>query len=143
MIEQIRKKCIEANPEIVELKFGCEVEGGFIYSWTNGVLVWLISQLGKGTQMQIPKEDFVKYKIIGRPIRIADVLLAIQENVEHYNEDIIVLVDGFIGFRPSEDRKYHDAILKGNSGCNWNLKDDNLDNQSKETINFIHNLLCK
>ena len=87
-IDKIREACIKANPEIEQICGGEDV-AHFCPNCSNK---------------------------IGRPIRLADVLLAIGE------------------VRP-------DFLLAVGHPANWNLKDDNLENQSEETIGFIHNLI--
>ena len=114
-IEEIRKKAILVNPEIVELKFGCEIK----YDNKNVRLVrqgftgnWLLE-----TGLSV---DISDYKIIGRPIRLADVLLAIMRKSDYNN--------------PTRNETFDLIRL-------WNCADDNLENQSEEMITFIHELL--
>jgi len=67
-------------------------------------------------------------EIIGRPIRLADVLLAIGKQKGHHK-----MSEGY------------------NAGCftltaswekeSWNLKENDLTKQSPETIDFIHKLI--
>lgn len=120
--DKLKQVIKAANPKIMELKFGCELEGGFIYSWSNGPLAWIISKNGEGSQIQIP--NIQDYKILGRPIRLADVLLALlASNNQIKDEDIDKLI--------------------WKMGLGWNLKDDNLDHQSDETKQFLINLLIQ
>lgn len=66
-----------------------------------------------------------------RDIRLADVLLAIQEN--HKNKgDILITSVGIFG-----------SIERGNLGHLWNLLNDSLDSQSDETISFLFNIIKK
>ncbi len=64
-----------------------------------------------------------------REIRLADVLLAIQGS----GNGFIGITDGGVFFH--ED----DGLLNGI----WNLKDNNLDNQSDELYKFLNKLLVK
>jgi len=92
-LEQIIKKCIEANPEIVEIR--------------------AVTKHG------------IKYPEVQREIRLADVLLALGD----INRPLTVNVLGYM------------LEYKNEKDAQWNLKDDNLEHQSGETIKFIHNLL--
>jgi hypothetical protein len=129
-LELIRQKCIEANPEIV-----AEEQIAIAYIWTTKG-EWVESvplQVGN-----IPNEldcPFCKGLTSGkcgvhgtaiakrsamRPIRLADVLLAFGERV--HNDDRI------------------DDLIKGTT-YSWNLRKDNLNEQSEQTINFLASLL--
>jgi hypothetical protein len=68
-----------------------------------------------------------------RPIRLADVLLALQSS------KIWIGLDdsgAFVQFDASKPKTC--SFL----GINWNLSNDNLDHQSDETKQFLINLLC-
>ena len=120
-LEKIRQAVIKANPEIVELKFGCEVE---FNDSSREVIIGIslenieVERVQTRTHYQIGVSNITE--IIGRPIRLADVLLAIGKNDPMGRNGI---------------QDYMDILIK------WKLKDDNLDNQSKECIEFIHGLL--
>ena len=142
-LELIRQKCIEANPEIVELKFGCEVilkqsifgrqKGvhGFVGATPDGIFIVFP---GDGHQIYCEEEN--AYEVIGRPIRLADVLLAIFEGkvYEKINEVPLILDSGLFG-----TSTVGHAIKT--SGYSWNLRKDDLNEQSEETINFLAKLL--
>lgn len=138
-IKLIKEKCIEANPEIMELKFGCyinpsvdsvwyvlhELVGGYV----NAIeIVQDEEHLVYGAKTRIfPKE------ILGRPIRLADILIAIEK---------VKLGDVYYSIRTGGE------IIKGNIETSyeeevsfWNLRTDNLDQQSPECIEFLENLL--
>jgi len=139
-IQFIRQKCIEANPEIVELKFGCLLRNkasGYISgiylgydSTTNNSLVskldggymWQFKALGNmrigdWTPTEMGKHGLSDWSIVGRPIHFADVALAIEEAHE----------------------------LSGNRAgeliSTWNLRKDSLEDQSPDTIQFLYELL--
>lgn len=73
-LEYIVKKCAEANPEIMELKFGCEIYHGvtaiFLGINNNGEL-W-VSEEG---QTKTKFWGISDIKILGREIQLSDVLL--------------------------------------------------------------------
>ena len=139
-LELIRQKCIETNPEIMELKFGCEVQ------YRNSEE--RVTAIGKEYQNpELPGCLFVpvgypkgtdEFKargnpeirtlhILGRPIRLADVLLAMQAQAEKDLANRQIPLP-----RPA---------LFGKVANQWNLKADDLSKQSEETINFIAELL--
>lgn len=144
----------EANPEIMKLKFGCEVEWGYEHSLNSISKVWrikkgkfinffdwqgnylMINFPGNKTNSKLLKEDI---KIIGRLIRLADVLLAIEEKTNGYDK-----IDGYLVNTIGDIArlKYKNSCLnKLSNTVNWNLKDDNLDNQSKQTKQFLIDIL--
>lgn len=135
-----------ANPELMELKFGCE------FDWTNEKLeqdrFFVLSNNPtqnlltgiEGFTLQAVKlnghrdifsfdnpddytdgETFFTFaKILGRPIRLADVLIAVRERFKP--------IAGYEAL-PILDR--------------WNLLNDNLDHQSDECRQFLYELLGK
>jgi hypothetical protein len=141
-LELIRQKCIEANPEIVELKFGCVVKNerhGWIQRVASDeshpvyendesekVVYWAIS-LDSAT-MRLGNED---WKIIGRPIRLADVLLAIEKSKLYRSAELLFEGDGIVSLR----------VGQYESSCAYDLRKDDLNSQSEETIDFFANLL--
>ena len=102
-IQKLKKVIQEANPEIC-VKFGDRTEIGTIY---NGI------------------------KPSCRPIRLADVLLAIKQSGDEYGYG--VFENGNIYWNKENNR----------TKTTWNLKDNNLDNQSDECKEFLIKLLVK
>lgn len=127
-IAAIRQKCIEANPEIVELKFGCELlgEDGSKLLFDPYLVTYSVERLPH--ILAKTESEFINFQtkeIIGRPIRLADVLLAIDA---------------------AKPQRYHIAAngqfyRAGKEGAIWNLRADDLDQQSDGTVSFIHGLL--
>jgi len=111
-LDLIRQKCIEANPEIDERRQVPCPEG----------------MIGCAT---------FHYEIKTRPIRLADVLLAMNK-LEHDGSYIISAAGIFAHFK-AEGARIDKAlrILE----CSWNLRKDDLNEQPKETINFLAGLL--
>ena len=153
-IQKIREVCIKVNPEIVELKFGCN------FNWkaktSNYSGYYRINEVNeklnviKAYNLDIKKKisiddnigDFTfdnfkdpkqHIKIIGRPIRLADVLLAMSKigTVTKGAKFLVNIVEIGHGVRGSG--LFQDV--------RWNLTDDNLEHQSEETLTFISNLL--
>lgn len=130
-LELIKQKCIEANPEIIALKDGCyvlcknnrdEYSNFFCGNVFGDMLVDKHNSIIRDLEIVKNNPDF---KIIGRPITIADVLMAIQSGStnKHY---IFVKTGGTQGLM--------ELIIL------WNLK-ETLENQSEEIIDFLYNLL--
>jgi hypothetical protein len=153
----IREKCIEANAEILALNFGCELErpGSTRHyrvieemGWGgNKDQIWINSVPFGAMPFPRPDEEAIErreitdnngeqWKIIGRPIRLADVLLTIGQ------VNIAININGMGAFC-----KYH--IWHGeielwslNNGLPWNLRADDLNEQSDECIAFLADLLA-
>lgn len=139
-IEIIRKACIKANPDILKLKFGCEVELNKESKSERMTVVKLLDKTGEyvvtyqdGTQgLNQPDE----LKIIGRPIRLADVLVAMnadRENIWGY----YLGSDGYL----CESIEGDFGTELESTPCRWNLKNDDLALQPDETLEFLVNIL--
>jgi len=128
--QKIREKVIEANPEIVELKFGCRIEGGGVVM-DNGWVYW---DTPEGNTC-VDNFDF-EGEIIGRPIRLADILMAIQGSGKGFWS---VSDGGAFVFNGEEDPNIIDV-----QEISWNLKENTLEWHAKnrpETIDFLYKLL--
>lgn len=147
-LQQLKSVIQAAVPSIMELKFGCEVKVLFDDSdyygkapkeWVK-TTIYEVSPKGAVIRV-IPKQindiDVAKrteageLKILGRPIRLADVLLASKEEI------------AFTCFEGSYFGIDFDCKRMDGKRIEWNLADDNLDNQSPECQEFLINLLCK
>ena len=133
--EELKEIIQKANPEIMELKFGCEVRFNlyqevFIYvrPIADGKYE-IIKKWGK----KICKVKLDEITILGREIRLADVLLACTKMSV---PEIDINVFG------SPQMPEGGLLMKSkNGGGIWNLKNDNLDYQSEETKQFLFDLL--
>jgi len=132
MKEELKKVIQEAVPEIMELKFGCVVYFmGMPTTYLNSLYVWAAK---RPIEVCAEEEDI---EILGRPIRLADVLLAMQDIWRtRYNSSEVS--DKWKELAKAKEGELLYAIV-----FQWNLKDDNLDHQSEETIEFLHKLLVK
>lgn len=123
-IKQIREACILANPSILDLKFGCEILYIDVRVRYIGMIedYYEILPTVNGNNMAHPSECV----ILGRPIHLSDVLLAIPDNyIEiRLSKPIVLLVN--------HDKK---------TNTQWNLHSDSLEDQSLETLAFISSLL--
>lgn len=163
-IDIIRKACIATDPSILDLKFGCEVKM-LLGDWYGeiGHVEYPCSKCPKHKLYKNCTEDcdpddavsvvtnpdeepkewiFINngkdFEILGRPIRLADVLLAIAKCKKNWNSEewgvcdiqLSDFVPDFVGMDSNE---------KG--GCAWNLLQDNLTLQSEPTLEFLAKLL--
>ncbi len=155
-IEFIRQKCIEANPEIMELKFGCRLkdkvdgEEYLFVDWHFNTCptVLPVEAIGKNPfedecawqdtifSMGSVTNEKIKhplgnnestYEIIGRPIRLADVLILLQDSKNLKWREVGI----------GDPRLLTPILLTSY----WDLFKDDLTLQSPETIEFIFNLL--
>lgn len=121
-LEIIRAACVKANPEIeIDEWFVCPIHGR------------IDSPIGHSTGCRENVHTEPEY----RPIRLADVLLAVRET----NQSWYVRNDGVF----FEWEKFTDGG-DGHHGVKssyivWNLRTDDLEQQSPETLAFLANLL--
>lgn len=132
-LQFIREKCTAANPEILRLKFGCFVvakgELRMITQECIGGFKALTIIEDEGDMVYAYPETFYQkdeMRIVGRPIRLADVLLALRA-AGTLNFKVIV----------KKDSIWEDHGIKEL----WNLRADDLEQQSEETISFLYELL--
>jgi hypothetical protein len=137
-IEAIRAACIAANPEIVELKFGCKVKlalrTGFHAAYLKKFDTNQFTFDGFQKLMSDKENGWIdigeyyeknnEWEIIGRPIRLADVLLVVEQIPNAYS------------------RTAQFEINAKNICKRWDMRTDDLTQQSDETIVFIHSLLA-
>jgi len=128
-LTKLKEIIIEAVPEIVALEFGCELKD------KDSELTWIFLSQGESRGFKYSSiwnsvtgsglgrhEDF---EIIGREIRLADVLRAISREKLKKRLDI-------------------SAFFVYQSGHSlWDLTKNSLDDQSPETIDFLYELLTK
>lgn len=125
--EHVREKCIEANPEIIKLQNGCLIKGGGIV-W-NGSLFFNYDEMTDNIDVS---ED----EIIGREIRLADILLAIERlNRGNKKNDFNKLEYGLNG------KQFWIGNSITHDSMDWDLMNDSYDLQSEPTKDFIARLL--
>jgi len=116
-LEELKAVIVNANPSIMNLEFGCEVKGsGSIpvlqyVGKSNGQYALAYQNDGKDEMLIVER---LGTEILGRPIRLADVLLAMDDLMHELCLDVVT---------------------------KWNLEKDDLTHQSPETINFLHKIL--
>lgn len=137
-LDKLKSVIQTANHEIMELKFGCEIKykgkvtnylGTFTKDhvlYSNDLYLDIHPPVNGNNQVFSGNEEC---KILGRPIRLADVLCAFNQAKVCVNaKGMFFHVNGLIG-EMIDDNVY------------WNLKDDDLDHQSDETKQFLTELL--
>lgn len=127
-LQYIREQVIKANPSIKELTFGCKFFIGKYpaivvntpeWKWVDFMVSFSADLVPKYDRFlrENFKDGEEEIKIIGREIRLADVINAL----------------------PFEGREWWGQMSSVVEY--WNLKQDNLELQSEETILFLYNLL--
>lgn len=145
MLAEIRSKCIEANPEIVELKYGCEIQDNLLNQPDESVQYTYVRKgrdylycLRHGDRsealFQFRSEEIREdnYKIIGRPIQLADVLLAIEIATQG-SDDGYWLIDKYGNFLRTD---------KATKLPSWNLR-RTLEDQDDHVVRFVHSLIAR
>jgi len=134
-MKELKKIIQKYNTEIMELKFGCEIifkqkeiEHPATILYKNSAGNYLVNVFDQTTTIN----KRIILKILGRPITIADVLIALGEyNAEAGNK--------IISFR-----NYYPHSLQFEEGGRllavWNLK-KNLDGQKEKTIKALKKIL--
>jgi len=145
-LETIRAACIKANPEIVELKFGCRFKfprgsyGTLLCDkeWKRAKFLVALPQLPPHYD-ELRWDDMEDVEIIGRPIRLADVLLAMETAKGSHH--VAVRNDGGILVREGNGITSNWSLQWRNPFPVWNLRADNLEEQSDECVAFLAGLL--
>ncbi len=126
-MEKLKQKIYKLLPDLKELEFGCEIEGNHaIVVLSNNkevLLFWKKSKTFKWYNI----ERF-EYKIIGKPIGLAEVLRALGEKYAFEGTGMLL------------KREFGSDYYSCAGMLYWNLK-ENLDNQSKEVIEFLNKLI--
>lgn len=159
MIEFIRQKCIEVNPEIVELKFGCFINDKYTMllrcggDFGNEIMQIVDTRTGEaggyfasyiddgnGDSRLETVEDWIKngeIEIIGRDIRLADVLLAISHSEKNWHQEDF----GCVSADLAEKSTSVELSTNEKGYAFWNLRQDNLNDQDDPTIKLIYDIL--
>ena len=160
--EQLKSKIIEAVPGIVKLEFGCKIlafnkiikfshfkenKGKTVANFVGGTMVR--PPATPQTMVCITKTGGLYYyntnnlKIIGRDIKLADVLIALAKNNIVSELGIFVDVMGRFWTIESCSGKNEMKIVgrwelfRGNNSLDWHYK------HQLKTCEFLFNLICK
>lgn len=141
-LKTVRDACIAANPSIADLVFGCRVRY-ILRSYRYAVITGhtnerndSISVMDEDSGMPNAISKSWITEIIGRPIRLADVLLAIKEKSREDAWQYAINPHGQFMRDWGENR--HETV-----NAWWNLADDDLDKVSDECAEFLAGLLGK
>jgi hypothetical protein len=157
-IEIIRRACIKANPDILKLEFGCRVsmtENTSLQRTIQGTVTHfsMPNEGGRLINWHIKPDNKTKFEnfgeviggftnnteILGRPIRLADVLLAIQEADTPMSIETSIIKN--LKNDPNNLYIYYRMMDGEHVSFEWNLRKDNLHDQSPECLEFLANLL--
>lgn len=138
-IEAIHAACIAANDDIMKLKFGCEVRSYktrlIIVDHKKGFL-W-------NPEIEQPYNNSgatLYDEILGRPIHLADVLLAIQgKNIGVQTNGCFITRDP--GRSTYELSQWYHSFSGQYETYSWNLLKDDIRDQSPECADFLYSLL--
>lgn len=162
----VKEAVTKRVPDILDLKFGCEfldkISGnkgrvvgenilfGSEWDYSFAIFVFekkvdklLLTQDGSNKiynreHIEIGEMDV---EILGRPIRLADVLLAIKDL---YGVNSRFAVNAFgIFYEFDGEWKDGDVAHVKYLHMGWNLHKDSLQDQSEETIEFLYSVLIK
>lgn len=145
--QKIKEACIKANPEIMELKFGCEVIVNLSYTDKHAMITRCLDTQKQMFQwIELPWQeagikpeyctDKSKMEILGRPIHLADVLLAIDKTDDSWSMSCFGY---FEQWKVETDKPDIYKLYQPN--IKWNLRKDSLSDQTEQTKQFLAELL--
>lgn len=131
--DKLREKIIIAVPEIMELKFGCDIGVGKLIRIDHPFAMnTFVTYLDKDDKVNQYETSSVYPRNNGRPIRLADIIIALGDKFKgDYDKQ-----GNYLFFLDPEADEYR--ILWG-----WNLEENDLSNQSDETKQDLYDLLVK
>jgi len=139
-LQQLKEKIWKANPSILELKFGCEIQFNssgkkdFIAHTKTGYKEFPVSTVSFGSVR------LKEIKSLGRPITLEDVLVVCKKQIIDGSEWIDVDIQGHIRRSWLERRGIGIMEWKRSDLGEWILNKP-LHEQSEETIKFLNKLL--
>lgn len=161
-LEIVTEACVKANPDIMKLEFGCEVKiiepKGLFRYWSAKIITpcmgagrWYCltssndehkDSLIKGFNLEDKKNSI----ILGRPIRLADVLRAIMNSKVTWMDMWMVAPTGSFWKqdwinRGDEGSKERAKFASEFGNMEWNLTQDDLRLQSDEVLAFLAEIL--
>jgi hypothetical protein len=163
--QQLATRLYELLPHKKELEFGCRIEKVFWYDSEQdkkeGKVSWkrTISEYGKegvvikdlrseflpmwvddGEQLEfeIQPNDIVSFEIIGQPLRLADLLMAIEKVL---NDNHICYVNSVGAVYILDMNKSYQKQFEDTNYGEYNLSKDNILDQSDEFCEFVLELL--
>lgn len=146
--EQVAQRIYELLPHKKKLEFGCEVKAqrwnkNQNLSWGKGAFIQKDMFSGNPYIMYSKNDlDFAYHKIeiIGQPLRLADLLMAIEKVIGDTN---IVYVNSLGYIYLLDTSKSYDKQFNVGELVQYNLSQDNLLNQSNELCELCLGLLNK
>lgn len=147
-IVKLKNKIILDNPDILKLEFGCEVKiltddsdfyGIAPKEWQRVKVIKVspkkavINVMWQFPNSEVDYESRIQakeLKILGRPIRLADIIYSLSKFSLRFD------TTGF------SSASLYLAHLTLQVLSNYNLKNDDIELQSQELIDYLTNLLC-
>ena len=136
--EELRKVIIAANPEILKLEFGCKVK---VFG-KDGVAM-IVAQIGNAFLFADGRFHYGDIKnidnydpIIGRDIRLADILIALGK-VSVDSADYYYINSG------GDFEQYDSCSIDRPILSKYNLHKDSLDAQSPELKEWLYGILVQ
>jgi hypothetical protein len=131
MTDPIKAKIQELCPDVMELKFGCQLlgEDGTTLDFVPYLMTWSLERLPH--ILASSENEFINFQtkeILGSPITLAVVLRAIQKERGIKQHDTVNFY--------STDADWVLKVI-----MYWNLEHDDYDQQSDECKQFIGSLL--
>ncbi|MFA5990476.1 MAG: hypothetical protein WC803_12845 [Sphingomonas sp.] len=146
---EVHAKVIEAVPDIVELKFGCRVDicknsphyvtvlrqfsSNTYFGEINAELREVVEVMDNFSVHRLPVSDIVQ--IIGRPISLPDILIAMDKLKKPEIVHILIESDGELMIECNGDDFPHYT-------GQWNLQ-KTYEDQEELVKRFIHDVICK
>jgi hypothetical protein len=136
-MEKLEKRIRELVPSLQELSFGCEfkiytepVERlAYIKSYGDGYnTVCTVRKNGDVYTVLRPRSEIESWEILGHPIQLQDVMMAIEKKNDHFEKGWSISIDGFF-------------IKDGEMLPIWWDLGKPLNGQSEEVITFLNELL--
>ena len=138
-MKKLKEAIQKANPSIMNLEFGCVILENtgleVIFTGKNNEEEDTYTGVNKSNNLLTsPLRLYIKdiKEIIGRPITLADVLIALEKQFKNKKIQFSIT---------AKDILFSEPILE-NEIIAWNLKED-LGGQSPETIKLLTKLLVK
>jgi len=133
--EQLAERIYEILPHKKELKFGCKIQFGFssatiIGKEENGDYQLVTKQIvGSGDEIIVQSPNMLnilvkKYGIVGQPLRLADLLLAIGDRVSISikGDKMTIARGGVNNFVVEYTLSQDNVLLQSDEFCEWALQ---------------------
>lgn len=137
-IDKLKQVIQEANPSILELKFGCRVRDTLNKPYTKIYIVLKESNVKTIWNTDAGAVHIDDIEILGRQITLSDVLMTLSDKYTTIEKGIFIDAMGrFWDIKHTKNHNNEMTII-----THWDLK-KTLENQSDPTKQFLIDLLVK